>query len=322
MMKALVRRLVPAALRELLRGLPRSRTVRRLRMRCDAGASRLRQVRFDRQHDEAVVLGNGPSLSADLPLLAREAQHRDFVCVNTFSNSDYYTLLKPRIYVFLDAYFYAADAHPSRIAQREQAFAALDAKTAWPLQVFLPWGADERVLRRAIRNPQVRITRLAVLPTDPRTLDAALRRRFDSGDEGPLTVNVLIYAIYLAIWAGYRRIHVHGGDMSFHKDVDVDARNNDLRIRYRYFDQPDRTEPFLRNPSRLRKWRMSEFMLETAKTFRAHEVLDWYARQRGVEVINASPVSLIDAYRRGPAPPAAQTPSAAPHTAAPPTNIV
>jgi hypothetical protein len=43
---------------------------------------------------------------------------------------------------------------------------------------------------------------------------------------------------------------------------------------------------------------MSEFMNETAKTFRAHEVLDWYARQRGVEILNCSGSSLIDAYRR------------------------
>jgi hypothetical protein len=300
-MKALVRRFIPAGLRERLRRLPRSPMVRGLRMRLDAGASSLRQVRFDRLHDEVVVVGNGPSLTADLPSLALEAACRDFVCVNTFCNSEYFALLKPRIYVFLDAYFYASDAHPSRVAQREQAFASLDAKTDWPLQVFLPWGADETVLRRSIRNPKIRFTRLAVQPIDPPALDDRLRKCFDSGRAGPLTVNVLIYAIYLAIWAGYRRIHLHGADMSFHKDVEVDPQTNDLLIRYRYFDQPDRTEPFLKNPGRVRKWRMSEFMQETAKTFRAHEVLDWYARLRRVEIINRSPGSLIDAYRRCPA---------------------
>lgn len=301
-MRSLVRRLVPAELREFLRGLHRSPWVRRMRMRLDPGASNLRQVQFQRGHDEAVVIGNGPSLVDDLPALTQVADCRDFVCVNTFCVSEHFAVLKPRIYVFLDAYFYAANAHPSRIAQREQAFAALERKTTWRMQVFLPWGADEQVLRRAIRNPWIRITRLAVLPVDPAALDERLRNSFDSGRTGPLTVNVLIYAIYLAIWAGYRRIHVHGADMSFHKDVEVDPRSNDLLIRYRYFDQPDRTEPFLKNPDRQRKWRMSEFMMETAKTFRAHEVLDWYARQRQVEIVNATPVSLIDAYRRSPSP--------------------
>lgn len=299
-MKALARRLIPAGLRERMRRLPRSAMVRGLRMRLDAGASSLRQVQFDRLHEEVVVIGNGPSLTADLPSLVRYAAHRDFVCVNTFCNSEYFALLKPRIYVFLDAYFFASDAHPSRVAQREQAFASLDEKTDWPLQVFMPWGADESVLRRSIRNPKVSFTRLAVRPIDPPALDDRLRMRFDSGRVGPLTVNVLIYAVYLAIWAGYKRVYLHGADMSFHKDVEVDSRTNDLLIRYRYFDQPDRTEPFLKNPGRVRKWRMSEFMRETAMTFRAHEVLDWYARQRNVEVINQTPGSLIDAYRRSP----------------------
>lgn len=314
MLNAQVRQLVPAGLRQWIRALPRSPFVRGLKMRADASARNLRQVDFGRVREEVVVLGNGPSLSDDLPGLARVANQYDFVCVNTFCTSEYYTVLRPRIYVFLDAYFHTADAHPSRVAQREQAFAALNARTDWPMQIFLPWGADDRVLRKAIDNRCVTITRMAVLPTDPVALDEGLRRRFDSGRHGPLTVNVLIYAIYLAIWAGYRRLHVFGADMSFHKDVDVDARTNDLVIRYRYFNQPDTTEPFLKNPGRVRKWRMSEFMSETAKTFRAHDVLEWYARQRGAEILNCSASSLIDAYRRCPD---QQRPGAAAAKAAP-----
>ncbi len=121
---------------------------------------------------------------------------------------------------------------------------------------------------------------------------------FDSGYFAPGGMNVLIYAVYLAIQARYKEIIIYGADLSFHKDIDVDPETNDLINKFEHFYGEKNYEVLKQNPQKVKKFTMYEIMDTTAKTFFAHDVLSGYAKKLGIKVLNKSSYSLIDAYDR------------------------
>jgi hypothetical protein len=125
-----------------------------------------------------------------------------------------------------------------------------------------------------------------------------LGKIFDSGLYGPPQINVLIYGIYLSIFANYKNIYVYGADLSFHKDVSVDQSTNELHITFKHFNEKDNVEVLRKNPDKVEKWRMGELLELSADTFFAHEILADYAKSKGISIYNKSSQSLIDAYPR------------------------
>jgi len=255
------------------------------------GALGLKQTTFKKNHNNIIVLGNGPSLKNDLDKIKIKADSHDFICVNNFCSSPYYIIFKPTMYVFLDAYFFSDKAHVMWISQREKTFKIINENTTWPMQVFLPSGANEDIVKEIINNKNVEIVKINVRASNNINL-------YNSGYFGPEQCNVLIYAVYLAIWSKYKNIKIYGADMSFHKDIDVDQNNNALVMVFKHFDSKDTVETCMKNPERIVPFTMTEIMQLTADTFNAHELLNKFAKKHNIDIVNCSSYSLIDAYRR------------------------
>lgn len=255
------------------------------------GAVSLKNIKFVKNSESVIVLGNGPSLKNDLEKIAQKAETHDFVCVNNFCSSPYYKIFKPSMYVFLDGYFFSEEAHPMWIEQREKTFKVIDQETTWDMQIFLPFGADENILKKFIKNKKVDIVKMNVFSSNKISL-------YDTGYFGPVQCNVLIYAVYLAILAQYKLIEIYGADLSFHKDVEVDQNDNSLIQVFRHFNKEDEVHKCMKNPQRIEPFTMTELMQTTTDTFEAHELLNTYAKKMNIVITNKSSYSLIDAYVR------------------------
>ena len=99
-------------------------------------AESLKKIKFKKANRKAIVLGNGPSLKNDLEEIVRKKDDYDLICVNNFCSSQFYEVLKPSMYVFLDNYFFNCEAHSDWIEQREKTFNIINKNTTWPMQIF------------------------------------------------------------------------------------------------------------------------------------------------------------------------------------------
>jgi hypothetical protein len=262
------------------------------------GAINIKKIEFIKNNERAVVLGNGPSLNSDRQEIQSLAGTTDFVCVNNFCDDELYIILRPTLYIFLDAYFFSDEAHKSWISRREKTFDIIDESTSWEMNIVVPGSADVNLIKRRIKNKNVRVFKfnaLSLFSSKPTRFQEFM---FDIGLYGPPQINVLIYGIYLAIVARYKDIKFYGADLSFHNDVKVDQQSNKLYIEYKHFHQRNTIEPLMKNPGKIEPWSMAELMKLTSDTFYAHEILNSYALKKGVVIENASSYSLIDAYPR------------------------
>lgn len=262
------------------------------------GAINIREIKFFKSNNSVVVLGNGPSLNTDREEIKALIGSNDFVCVNNFCDDELYTVLKPNLYVFLDAYFFSNTAHESWISRREKTFKILNETTTWDMNIVVPHSADLKIINRGITNSHIKVTKINTLSLFSFSLSGFQAWLFDKGFYGPPQINVLIYGIYLPIVAGYKKIRFYGADLSFHNDVQVDQKNNELYIEYKHFNEKNTTELLRKNPEKIVPWKMAELMKLTSDTFYAHEIMNEYARKKGIYIENASSYSLIDAYPR------------------------
>jgi hypothetical protein len=262
-----------------------------------SNAKKMKDIRFNKVKDKIVVLGNGPSLKEDIELIDKEVDTSDFVCVNNFATSNYYERFKPTMYVFLDSYFFSKKAHDDWIRQRELTFQAIEEKTSWKMQIFLPLGADENVLSKIIKNTNVEILKIKTIGVFYKKYDRFTSFFLNTGLFGPAQNNVLLYSIYLSIWANYKKIDIYGADMTIYKNIDVN-KNNDLVFKRSYFNEKDCYELLKTGPLKENSPRISNMMFSAYRIFLQHEILHEYAVSKSIFVTNRSSTSLIDSYPR------------------------
>jgi hypothetical protein len=125
------------------------------------GAIPASKLDIQRDFDKVAVIGNGPSLKSDKNNFTSIKSSHDFICVNNFCDDDLYSVIKPKLYIFLDAYFFSEDAHPDWVERRQKTFSIINEKTNWPMQIILPHSANEDILRRSISNNNIKIVKIA-----------------------------------------------------------------------------------------------------------------------------------------------------------------
>lgn len=268
-----------------------------IRILISKGSKSINVIDFIRNNNKCIVLGNGPSLKVDIEKIMNYKDTYDYCCVNNFVLSKQFNILKPTMYIFLDNYFWDKDAHYDWAEQREKTFNLLNEIVDWKMQIFIPMYANKEFVVAKINNPYIDIIKLKVgsIPDIDGKYSHIL---FNSGYFGPGSMNVLIYAIYLSIKANYKEINIYGADLSFHKDVEVNQKTNDLVIKMKHFYGEDKFEILTKNPAKTENFTMREFMSITTKTFFAHDVLSSYAKSLNISIVNKSNSSLIDAYDR------------------------
>ncbi|MCR3969095.1 hypothetical protein [Aeromonas veronii] len=273
--------------------------LRTLRFNCFFLRAMLKNINFNNRYDRCIILGNGPSLKKDMEKINNETKV-DFFGVNHFAESVYFSSLKPNKYMLLDPYFWSAAAHEQLKAKRESLFTSLNESVHWDIMLFVPISSDLEYLRSKITNNKIHIIKLnsVVLPYLPHVQRKLILNKFATGLYGPPASNVLIWAVYVAIFAGYKEVDLYGADLSFTQDIQVDQKSNQLMIKYKHFYGESTYEPLMMNPERIKNVTMEDLYWEMYQTFYAHNLLSDFAQAKGVEIKNRSSYSLIDSYPR------------------------
>jgi hypothetical protein len=260
------------------------------------GIPGLKYIEYCRKFDTVVVLGNGPSLSFDLEDIQRIGD-ADFFCVNHFADSKIFSTIRPRFYLFTDPYFYTPDAHIDFLKKRCVTFERLNKIVEWKMMLFIPSRGDLSVVEGAIKNSNIEIIRYNCIPFIHPKDDWLSMKLMATGFFGPPGNNVLIYAIYISIWASYRNIYIYGADMDYYKYV-VTNENNDLVYAPKHFTGSSNPDVLRRPPFKSQKYKVSGYFYTTFTVFKAHDILRKLADRLGTNIINRSSRSMIDSYDR------------------------
>ena len=222
--------------------------------------------RSGERHDTIIIMGNGPSL--------RDAMEHDMdvltsyprLAVNFSALTPDFRKLRPDYYILADIAFFMKEK-TGNVPALWQELASVD----WPMTLFLPATARRMAEVRAL-PPDVTVKYYNLTPAEG--FRWLMHPIYDSGLAMPRPRNVLIPSIMSAMREGFRRIVLIGADHNWSKTL------------WR------RAEEIFRNV------RLHEVYENYAIAFRSYHNLKAYTDRRGIEILNATPGSFIDAFPR------------------------
>lgn len=251
---------------------------------------------------EAQVLATGPSLSGflqDYDVDCSKYSDSDFFVVNDFVHDPHFKVIKPAYYVVTDPMFFMDTIFKQRGMGVMRAIAE---KVDWPM-IFITqhWYKDSDYLAILNTNKNIRIR---LLHSERYT--GAERWRFwtynkgwGNGEFGTVVLN----AVYSALVIGYKKINMHGIDHNFFDNLYMGEDNRLCYKETHYFGSDQKLKPLYKwwagvTTEGLPTFTMREFLEDKLNIFSGHELMARYARSLGAEIVNRTPGSMVDAYRR------------------------
>ena len=244
-----------------------------------------------------LILGNGPSLSGDLPRLIEQGEHlsKDVMAVNYFALDERFATVRPAYYVLSDPMFFRDSVYRDRVAEL---YRVLNERVTWPMNLYVQYYNPERFdYRAALPNPRIRIVRFHTQVY--RGFGSVGFWLFRHGLGSANFGTVVQVGEYVALLLGYRQIELYGVDHTLLDGLCVDDANRLCRADRHYYDAgPRAPQPIYMKVPHV-PYTMSVYLAEVAELFRGHEVLRDYAASLGARIVNRTRGSMIDAYERG-----------------------
>lgn len=239
-----------------------------------------------KQNKDCIVLGNGPSLHEVLTSNQLNTIDKDIIAVNMFVNSEYFYIIRPRLYTIIDpAYFSPKNERHLMMCNR---LISEFNKLTWELFLFIPKDYTKSSTIVKIQNPLIHIVPLNITPISG--FEFICYHLYKKNLGMPKTQTVLNAAIFCSLNIGYKRIFLYGADHTWTKDLFVNDENIVC-----YGDR----HVYNTNLSIIKKeGRLDELLLAFSNMFKTHHLLRSYANKLGVKIINCTQNSFIDAYER------------------------
>lgn len=244
-------------------------------------------TRAHRGRSRLLVMGNGPSLGADIAGHGDELRRETTMAVNFAALAPEFARLRPTYYVLADPHFFSR-SDDANLRRLRQALRDVD----WPMTVFVPVGA-----RFDATSPHVRVERFN--PVGVEGFRWLRHWAYRTGLGMPRPRNVLVPALMCAMRAGYRNIAVLGADHSWMRTLAVNDDNEVVSVQPHFYS--DDAEESRRVAQVYKGVRLHQVIMSFYVAFRAYHDIAAWARARGVSITNATPGSMIDAFPRGPA---------------------
>jgi len=246
---------------------------------------------------DCVVLGNGPSLNPCLENHREFLANKDLFAVNYFPVTDIYDQLKPRNYIVGALEFWYPDVTPDRLEKQQKLFNALATKTTWELNLFISYKARNYPFWLEIikNNKNIKVTYYNETPTEGFRSFRYCAFRKNLGMPRPH--NVMIPAILFSLNMGYDKIYLVGADHSWLPLIKVDDQNNVLLNQQHFYDENTSVYKTMANKGKGQR-NLSEVLHKFYLAFKGHMELAEYSKHKGIEIINLTPGSFIDAYQK------------------------
>lgn len=238
--------------------------------------------------DTIIIMGNGPSLrdamENDKDILMKYPR----MAVNLSALAPEFKSLKPQYYILADIAFFLKEK-TGKVPALWEALSDVD----WDMTLFLP--ATARKMPEVKKLPDnVTVKYYNLTPAEG--WKWLMRCIYDSGLAMPRPRNVLIPSIMCSMREGFKRILLIGADHNWSKTLWVTDRNCVVSVQPHFYKDDDkelrRAEEIFKNV------RIHEVYENYAIAFRSYHNLKAYTDRRGVEIINVTPGSFIDAFPR------------------------
>lgn len=252
-----------------------------------------------RQRPICSVLGNGPSLNDSLTLHSDFITDSEVVCVNNFASSSAFSALRPQNYVLLDPAYFQYTRQTTNRTDIEQMFTALVQTTTWDIFVYMPQYARPSYLVQTIFSQNTHLKPVFFNYTIVRGFDWLTHWLFSRQLGMPQSQTVLTAALFLAINRRFSTVYLFGADQSWHEGIRI-SDTNQLLMQQTHFYDTQNTLAYVPvgGAGAATTSRMATQFASLAKVFFGYEVLKKYADYLGVQVLNASSKSYIDAFNR------------------------
>lgn len=237
-----------------------------------------------------VVMGNGPSLRETIDNDGPWLRRHDLMAVNFFANTPDYTALRPEHYVLADGHFFSGIETDPNVGHLWRGIAG----TSWPMTLWVPCGHAATARRLVGGNSNVSVVAFNLTPVEG--IPALCHILMDAGLGMPRPRNVMVPAIMSGIRAGYRRIYLCGADHTWTHTLSVDDENFVVTVQPHFYKDND--EEHSRVRAAYAGLHLHDVLGSMTVAFRSYWHLAAYARARDVEIINATPGSMIDAFPR------------------------
>ena len=246
--------------------------------------------RLSIQTKRVKIFGNGPSLKNEALNIIDDC---DYCCVNHSLMSDFFFKIKPKYFITVDP-LYVADY----LNKHEECVSRL-LDVNWKMIWFVSYESFSlaKSLVKSNNNIQVK--------WHPSGLKLEMRiywlrnRIFKYGLAAPPAQNVLVAAIYDLLMDGYKKIELYGVEHSWLSLLSVDKDNRVCLKDVHYYDDKEvHLKPWYRIDGEV--FDMPSILRTLAITFEAYHDLQRFSTYLGdVEIVNMTPNSFIDAFKRG-----------------------
>lgn len=237
-----------------------------------------------------IILGNGPSLRKTLDEDMEWLMAHDLMAVNFAALSPEFFKLRPRYYILADGHFFNSYSTDSNVRKLWENFG----KVNWNMTLLLPNKYKHFAHPLMMHLEDIKTRWFNLTPVEGfRWLKLML---FSSGKGMPRPRNVLIPAIMEGIRLGYSRIYLCGADHSWTKTLDVDNENYVISIQPHFYE--DNEEEHKRLRETYKGLHLHDVLGSMTIAFKSYWEIADYARKKKVEIINATPGSMIDAFER------------------------
>lgn len=241
--------------------------------------------------DELLILANGPSLKRTVEESADFVRGKTLLAVNFCVTSPMFEQLKPELYLIADPLFWIVPE------KREQLFRTMAEKTTWDMSFLVPARALKNKEWQPLLagNPHIRLYIYNTTPIEG--FQGFCNWIFSKGWGVPRPHNVLIPSIAMGIRLPFKKIYLAGADHSWLPEITVTDDNVVLMHQKHFYDQ-NKSKAATVTQENLHSARLYTILYHMYVAFKSYFVLEDYARSRGKEVINVTPGSYIDAFKR------------------------
>ena len=245
------------------------------------------------------ILANGPSLSQMYEENIDFFVNKNVLCVNRIAETEFYTKLKPLIYVLIDGIPLGTDHN---MTEEEKNVARVTRenivnKTDWEMYLLLPYASKgSRLAKEASENKHIHVVfvNTSVYKGESRVIEYYLWNKFWCC---PRMDNVLVASIFYSILMRFDEIFLYGADHDWIKSIEVDDKNRVFTYDRHAYKEDDKKNP-CRIPNENRCMKLGELLEGWSSVWSTYYKLDDFAKNNKVAIYNATKNSLIDAFLR------------------------
>lgn len=239
---------------------------------------------------ELVILGNGPSLRNTLDEEFEWLMAQDMMAVNFAALSPEFFRLRPKYYILADGHFFNSLQKDSNVRKLWDILG----NVTWQMTMLIPSNVKHLVKPLLMNAPGIKVRYFNLTPIEGFSwLNHLL---FSAGLGMPRPRNVMIPAIMEGIRLGYKKIYLCGADHSWTKTLDVDKENFVISIQPHFYE--DNEEEHKRVRETYKGLHLHDVLGSMTIAFHSYWEIANYAKKKNIEIINATPGSMIDAFPR------------------------